>query len=94
MLKLYRHALFVLLLGLACSGAQAQTSKPNILVIWGDDIGTWNISHNNRGMMGYKTPNIDRIAAKASASPTTTRSRAAPRAARRSSAAPCPSAPA
>jgi CheY-like chemotaxis protein len=37
--------------------------KPNILVIWGDDIGTWNISHNNRGMMGYKTPNIDRIAA-------------------------------
>jgi arylsulfatase len=43
--------------------ASAQTtSKPNILVIWGDDIGTWNISHNNRGMMGYKTPNIDRIA--------------------------------
>lgn len=46
--------------------AQAQTQtpakKPNILVIWGDDIGTWNISHNNRGMMGYKTPNIDRIA--------------------------------
>jgi arylsulfatase len=36
--------------------------KPNILVIWGDDIGTWNISHNNRGMMGYKTPNIDRVA--------------------------------
>ncbi|WP_197453819.1 arylsulfatase [Caulifigura coniformis] len=40
----------------------AQDKKPNILVIWGDDIGTWNISHNNRGMMGYKTPNIDRIA--------------------------------
>jgi len=36
--------------------------SPNILVIWGDDIGTWNISHNNRGMMGYRTPNIDRIA--------------------------------
>lgn len=36
--------------------------KPNILVLWGDDIGTWNISHNNRGMMGYQTPNIDRIA--------------------------------
>ena len=36
--------------------------KPNILVIWGDDIGFWNVSHNNRGMMGYKTPNIDRIA--------------------------------
>jgi arylsulfatase len=36
--------------------------KPNILVIWGDDIGLWNISHNSRGMMGYRTPNIDRIA--------------------------------
>jgi arylsulfatase len=35
---------------------------PNILVIWGDDIGTWNISHNSRGVMGYQTPNIDRIA--------------------------------
>ena len=42
--------------------AEAQTKKPNILVIWGDDIGTWNISHNNHGMMGYSTPNIDRIA--------------------------------
>ncbi len=42
--------------------ASAQASKPNILVIWGDDIGTWNISHNSRGMMGYQTPNIDRIA--------------------------------
>ena len=35
--------------------------KPNILVIFGDDIGIWNISHNNRGGMGYRTPNIDRI---------------------------------
>ena len=42
--------------------SHAADKKPNILVIWGDDIGTWNISHNNRGMMGYKTPNIDRIA--------------------------------
>jgi arylsulfatase len=42
--------------------ASAQQKRPNILVIWGDDIGTWNISHNNRGMMGYTTPNIDRIA--------------------------------
>jgi len=42
--------------------AQVSGKKPNILCIWGDDIGTWNISHNNRGMMGYKTPNIDRIA--------------------------------
>jgi hypothetical protein len=36
--------------------------KPNILVIRGDDIGYWNISAYNRGMMGYRTPNIDRIA--------------------------------
>jgi arylsulfatase len=36
--------------------------KPNILVLWGDDIGWYNISHNNRGAMGYRTPNIDRIA--------------------------------
>lgn len=36
--------------------------KPNILVIWGDDIGWFNISAYNHGMMGYKTPNIDRIA--------------------------------
>ncbi|MBC9207454.1 arylsulfatase [Roseomonas aerophila] len=35
--------------------------QPNILVIYGDDIGIWNISFNNRGQMGYRTPNIDRI---------------------------------
>jgi arylsulfatase A-like enzyme len=40
-------------------GAQ---SKPNILVIWGDDIGWYNISAYNLGVMGYQTPNIDRIA--------------------------------
>ncbi len=40
----------------------AQTKKPNILVIWGDDIGYWNVSAYNQGMMGYRTPNIDRIA--------------------------------
>ena len=39
-----------------------QQTKPNILVIWGDDIGYWNVSAYNQGMMGYKTPNIDRIA--------------------------------
>jgi arylsulfatase A-like enzyme len=59
-----------LVVALVCAGsllgtadvASAQQKKPNILVIWGDDIGTWNISHNNRGMMDYRTPNIDRIA--------------------------------
>jgi arylsulfatase A-like enzyme len=46
--------------------AQAQSpvakKKPNILVIWGDDIGGFNISAYNQGMMGYRTPNIDSIA--------------------------------
>ena len=42
--------------------ANAQADKPNILVIWGDDIGYWNVSAYNQGMMGYQTPNIDRIA--------------------------------
>ena len=36
--------------------------KPNILIIWGDDIGWFNVSANNNGIMGYRTPNIDRIA--------------------------------
>lgn len=40
----------------------AAADKPNILVIWGDDIGQSNISAYTRGMMGYRTPNIDRIA--------------------------------
>jgi len=38
------------------------TKKPNILILWGDDVGWWNISFNNRGQMGYRTPNIDRVA--------------------------------
>jgi arylsulfatase len=41
----------------------ARAEKPNILVIWGDDIGIWNLSCYSHGMMGYRTPNIDRIAA-------------------------------
>src|SRR6201994_4280281 len=41
----------------------AKASKPNILILWGDDIGMWNISRFGLGMMGYRTPNIDRIAA-------------------------------
>ena len=38
------------------------TDKPNILVIWGDDIGISNLSCYSHGLMGYRTPNIDRIA--------------------------------
>ena len=51
----------VLLLLPTYSAAQSQ-DRPDILVIWGDDIGTTNISYNNRGLLGYRTPNIDRIA--------------------------------
>jgi arylsulfatase len=40
----------------------AATGKPNILIIWGDDIGWFNVSAYNHGIMGYRTPNIDRIA--------------------------------
>jgi arylsulfatase A-like enzyme len=50
------------ILGLAAPPVTAQQKKPNILILWGDDIGYWNISAYNQGMMGYKTPNIDRIA--------------------------------
>lgn len=42
--------------------AQQEQKKPNILILWGDDIGQFNVSAYNLGMMGYKTPNIDRIA--------------------------------
>ena len=61
------------------------SKQPNILILWGDDIGMWNISHFSRGQMGYQTPNIDRVAKKASASPIITASRAAPLDARLSS---------
>lgn len=42
--------------------AIAKTDKPNILVVWGDDIGQSNVSAYTMGLMGYRTPNIDRIA--------------------------------
>lgn len=51
----------IVVLALFGMTTQAQ-EKPNILVIWGDDIGWGNISAYNHGMMGYRTPNIDRIA--------------------------------
>ncbi|MHC5121444.1 MAG: arylsulfatase [Planctomycetota bacterium] len=47
---------------MCASPVWAAEKKPNILVIWGDDIGLTNLSVNTRGMMGYKTPNIDRVA--------------------------------
>src|SRR5262245_44110644 len=65
-LKLLYHSLSLLAAAVALNGAiapaHAADKKPNIRIIWGDDIGYWNISAYNQGMMGYKTPNIDRIA--------------------------------
>jgi Sulfatase len=57
--------LLLAVLALAAAGlraGQAQEKKPNILVIFGDDVGQSNISAYSKGLMGYKTPNIDRIA--------------------------------
>src|SRR5262249_10573684 len=53
-------AVLMALFGLAPVHAQ-DAAKPNILVIWGDDIGTWNVGAYTHGMMG-RTPNIDSIA--------------------------------
>jgi arylsulfatase len=60
-----RTSAFATLLVAAAFGtaaAQEQSQKPNILVIWGDDIGIPQISAYTQGLMGYRTPNIDRIA--------------------------------
>jgi len=54
------YTIGALLLGVTL--ANAQEDKPNILIIWGDDIGQFNTSAYNHGMMGFRTPNIDRVA--------------------------------
>ncbi len=59
---LFRFSFFMAALLAAAGMAAATDQKPNILVIWGDDIGQSNISAFTKGMMGYTTPNIDRIA--------------------------------
>ena len=51
-----------ILVASAVSTAAQETERPNILIIWGDDVGMWNLSAYHRGMMGGSTPNIDRIA--------------------------------
>ena len=51
-----------LLMAVLLAGVAQGQDKPNILIIWGDDIGPFNISAYNMGIMGYETPNIDRIA--------------------------------
>jgi hypothetical protein len=59
--------------------------KPNILIIWGDDVGISNLSCYSDGLMGYRTANIDRIAKEASDLLTTTASRVVRRVGQRSS---------
>jgi hypothetical protein len=56
--------LVMMVLVMLCSAgpAVAQQRKPNILVIFADDVGVWNISAYHRGMMGGRTPNLDRLA--------------------------------
>ena len=64
--KLYKRTMVtvcgILLLSCLAQPVLAADKQPNILVIWGDDIGGFNISANNQGVMGYRTPNIDSIA--------------------------------
>ena len=66
MCKKKNTILMLLVIAVVCSFAvdlaQAKTKKPNIVIIWGDDIGESNISAYSMGLMGYQTPNIDRIA--------------------------------
>lgn len=54
--------LLIMLCVTSLAGPALAQDKPNILIIWGDDIGPYNISAYNMGRMGYRTPNIDRIA--------------------------------
>jgi arylsulfatase len=61
-LKTIINLVIVLALSIAANTSFAKPDKPNILVIWGDDIGMYNISAYHRGMLGNRTPNIDRIA--------------------------------
>lgn len=56
-----KKLLATVMLGFSATTALA-AEKPNILAIWGDDVGVHNISAYNNGVMGYETPNIDRIA--------------------------------
>ena len=51
-----------LVYSLAASAASTDPSKPNIVVIWGDDIGITDVSAYSLGLMGFRTPNIDRVA--------------------------------
>src|SRR3984885_1787725 len=62
MYRVARLLAFAIVLSLTGRPASSQQKKPNIIVIMTDDVGVWNISAYHRGMMGGRTPNIDRIA--------------------------------
>ena len=62
MTRIFKPVFVLLLLAISGNAVSAASDKPNILVIWGDDIGWSNISAYHRGMLGSRTPNIDRIA--------------------------------
>ena len=74
-----RSIFMLLLYGLCLSvgAGYAETKKPNILVIMGDDVGITNISAYSHGLMGYQTPNIARIAMPSSDQCSRTRSHVA-----------------
>jgi arylsulfatase len=61
-MNVLRRIVIACVLVCTLSAATSAADRPNILVIWGDDVGMWNISAYHRGMMGGSTPNIDRIA--------------------------------
>ena len=61
-MRLTMRLIFSSMMAMMCVAMANAADKPNILVIWGDDVGVHNISAYNHGIMGYRTPNIDRIA--------------------------------
>jgi arylsulfatase A-like enzyme len=64
-IKRYLYACILLMITVPlfmATGAVAESKKPNIIVIWGDDIGQTNVSAYSKAVMGYHTPNIDRVA--------------------------------
>jgi hypothetical protein len=64
-----RPTLIILLTIAVSFVAEAQQKKPNILIIWGDDIGYWNVSANNQGMMATRHPTLIALPGKARSSP-------------------------